>query len=37
MGRFNKYSDGVVARRRGEKKDLLGAEPDSGLGLVGVS
>ena len=25
MGRFNKYSGGVVAERSGEKKDLLSA------------
>lgn len=25
MGWFNKYSDGVGAQRRAEKKDLLGA------------
>ena len=25
MGRFNKYSDGVVVRRKAEKKYLLGA------------
>jgi hypothetical protein len=23
MGRFNKYSDGVVVQRKAEKKDLL--------------
>lgn len=27
MRRFNKYSFGVGAERRTEKKDLLGAEP----------
>lgn len=26
MGRFNKYSDGVGAERKAEKKDLLGAD-----------
>jgi hypothetical protein len=25
MGQFNKYSVGVVAQRKGEKKNLLGA------------
>lgn len=29
MGRFNKYSGGVGARRRPEKKYLLGAERPS--------
>ena len=35
MGRFNKYSDGVGARRRAEKKYLLGAE--SGFDGFGVA
>lgn len=30
MGWFNKYSDGVGAQRRAEKKDLLGAGPAIG-------
>jgi len=29
MGRFNKYSDGVAAQRKAEKKYLLGAERHS--------
>lgn len=41
MGRINKYSDGVGAERKAEKKDLLGADLVSPasvkLGLFGIA
>jgi hypothetical protein len=37
MGWFNKYSGGVEAQRRAEKKDLLGAEVFTRCGRLAVT